>query len=451
MVVTSAQLLRQLYGFYPRAIDLSMGRLQTLLHRMGNPQKQLPAVVHIAGTNGKGSTATFVKTFCELLGLRVHSYTSPHLMQFHERITLADRQGHSKNIEEAMLCALLQECQQKNGDNPITFFEITTVVALMAFSKVPADVVIVEVGLGGRLDATNVVENVAVSVVTPVALDHQNYLGTTLQKIAAEKAGIFRTQVPAVMAPQKRTAHKVLEEIARQKNTPLWRYNKEWKVKVLRGKIIYQCNSSTWSLPLPAMQGSHQVENAAVAMTAVKLLCEKMPEVTFTEEKASLGLTSAFLSGRFHRLTQGKLVGLLPHGGELWLDGAHNPAGARVLAKALKQTAAGAFRVDETKAPWHMILGMKQDKNARAFLQAVGCQVSTVTMVPLPTDQDNPSMDFSPPEDLCAMAKALGMRAFHQTDVRSALESIVQRHGAPRIIICGSLYLLGAVLWANQS
>ncbi|MFN7052143.1 MAG: bifunctional folylpolyglutamate synthase/dihydrofolate synthase, partial [Gemmobacter sp.] len=320
----SDAMLQRMMAFHPKIIDLTLDRVQRMLAALGHPEGRLPPVIHIAGTNGKGSTQAMIRAGLEQQGKRVHAYTSPHLAWFHERIRLA-----GALISEEALAQLLDECVTANGGEEITFFEITTCAALLAFARIPADYTLLEVGLGGRLDATNVVDRPALTIITPVSIDHQQYLGETLAEIAGEKAGILKRGVPCIVGPQDEAGLAVIEARAARLGAPLLAYGQHWHVGTERGRLIYQDETGLLDLPLPNLPGPHQIQNAGAALAALRHLGAD-------EAACEAAVTRAFWPARMQRLTYGPLVDAVP-GVELWLDGGHNPAGGAAIAATLAQ------------------------------------------------------------------------------------------------------------------
>jgi len=415
-------ILERLMSLHPKVIDLTLGRIERLLARMDHPQRKLPPVIHIAGTNGKGSTQAMIRAGLEAAGKRVHAYTSPHLAQFHERIRLA-----GKLVSEPDLAALLAECEAANGDASITFFEITTAAGFLGFCRTPADFCLLEVGLGGRLDATNVIEAPRLSIITPVSVDHQQYLGETLPEIAAEKAGILRRGVTGIIGPQQDAALAVIEERARRIGAPLKIYGQHWHVSEERGRLIYQDEDGLLDLPMPALIGAHQVNNAGAAITALRTL-------GFDEATCAAALTQAEWPARLQRLLRGPLIEAAPLA-ELWLDGGHNPAAGAALAEALGRL---------PKRPTHIICGMLNTKDIGGYLRPLVRSVETLHGVSIPGETAT-----LPAEDTVAAARDAGFSAVVAQDVISAVRDVVVQDPHARILICGSLYLAGTVLREN--
>ena len=418
----SDAVLQRMMTLHPKVIDLTMGRVERLLAALGHPERRLPPVVHIAGTNGKGSTLAMIRAGLQAGGSAVHAYTSPHLARFHERIRLA-----GELISEADLTALLDECVQANGPDDITFFEITTAAAFLAFARVPADFVLLEVGLGGRLDATNVVARPALTIITPVSLDHQQYLGDTLPEIAGEKAGIIKRGVPVIVGPQAPDGLAVIEARAARMGAPVLAFGQQWMVAEDRGRLIYQDETGLLDLPLPNLPGPHQVQNAGAAIAALRHLGRN-------EAACEAAVTLAEWPARMQRLRVGPLVELAPQV-ELWLDGGHNPAGAMAVAATLARMPAR-----ET----HVICGMLNTKDVRGFMVPLAAHVTRLHAVSIPGETN------TLPADLTRLAAvSAGIPAVAAGSVAEALSAIVATAPQARVLICGSLYLAGNVLREN--
>ncbi len=433
---SSDTVLARLLALHPKLIDLSLGRILTLLERLGDPQKRLPPVIHVAGTNGKGSTIAFMRAILEAAGLRVHVYTSPHLVRFHERIRLGSA-GGGRFVDEAVLVEALERCEQANAGDQITFFEITTVVAFLLFAEHEADVVLLEVGLGGRFDATNVIANPACTVVTPVSLDHSEYLGDSVTKIAAEKAGIFKRGAPAVIAPQEPEPTAVLEAAAERIGaSKILIGAQDFSVHEDGGRLVYEDGDGLLDLPLPRLSGRHQHVNAGTAIAALRAAgYGGLPARAFEQ-----GMLNADWPARLQRLARGKLAELVPGRAELWLDGGHNPDGGRVLAQAMADLA------DRNPAPLVMIAGLLSTKDAKATLGHFKGLAQVLFAVPIQNQ-----LVARPAEEVAGLARAAGLNAEVSGSVEQALREIAARDWSapPRILICGSLYLAGEVLSAN--
>ncbi len=422
MAQGSDAILERMMTLHPKVIDLTLDRVHRLLAALGNPERQLPPVIHIAGTNGKGSTQAMIRAGLESQGKAVHAYTSPHLARFHERIRLA---GHL--IDEAALTALLDECVAKNGPDEITFFEITTCAALLAFARTPADYTLLEVGLGGRLDATNVIAQPALTIITPVSMDHEGYLGDTLAKIASEKAGIIKRGVPVIVGPQADVGREVIEERAARLGAPVHAYGQQWMVWEERGRLIFQDENGLLDLPPPNLPGPHQFQNAGAAIAALRLL--NMPE-----RACESAVTGAEWPARMQRLRHGPLVQAAP-GVELWLDGGHNPAGGEAVAATLSR-----MPPRET----HLICGMLNTKDVRGYMAPLAGQVQQLHAVSIPGEKNT-----LPAEMTRDAAQAVGIEAVTAPDVAAALAAITAQNPQARVLICGSLYLAGAILREN--
>ena len=390
---------------------------------LGNPQDHLPSVIHVAGTNGKGSTVAFLRAFLEAAGLRVHVYTSPHLVRFAERIRLA-----GKLIDEETLSAILAECERANDGAPVTFFEITTAAAFLAFARVPADYVLLEVGLGGRFDATNVIAHPALAAITPVSLDHQHFLGDTVDKIAFEKAGILKSGAPAVIARQLPEAAAVIEARARALGAPLYRQGIEWEAKPLaRGGLAYR-GKAALDLPPPGLVGPHQYDNAGVALACLDCLALQVPPAARAE-----GMRRVEWPARLQRLAAGSLAELLSKDAELWLDGAHNEAGGAAL---------GAMAAIWRDKPLRLVFGMLKSHDARGFLRSLAPYAASLEAIAIPGEAN--SMTAA---EAAAAARAVGITAREHPSIRTAVEAAALPQS--RVLICGSLYLAGRVLAEN--
>ena len=421
-------ILDRLKELHPKVIDLSLDRIARLLEALGRPQDRLPPVVHVAGTNGKGSVVALLRAVLEAADYRVHAYTSPHLVRFNERIRLAGRL-----IADTDLSGVLAECEAANGGEPITFFEITTAAAFLAFARAEADVVLLETGLGGRLDATNMVARPAVVVLTPVSIDHQQFLGQDLAAIAAEKAAILKPGVAAVVGPQPAAAAAVIEARARAVDAPLLRHGAEWSVAVGGAGMIYRGRRWHLDLPAPVLPGLHQVDNAGTALAVL----EALNRFRIDEQAVRRGLADVDWPGRLQRLQGGRLAGLLPGDWELWLDGGHNAAAAEALAATLRQW---------PRMRLEIVLGMMRGKDPRAFLRPFAGLAAGVRGVAVPGEEAAWAA-----EEICAAAEDEGLVARSAESVGAALADIAAAGGEPaRVLICGSLYLAGTVLAENR-
>lgn len=418
--------LARLEHLHPKLIDLSLDRIERLLSALGNPEKRLPAVTHVAGTNGKGSTIATLRACLEAEGRRVHVYTSPHLVRFHERIRLAGRL-----IDEHHLVQLLEECERANGGAPITYFEITTAAAFLAFARTPADFVLLETGLGGRLDATNVVRHPWATAITPISLDHQAFLGDTIGDIAGEKAGILKAQVPAIIGPQLPAAAAVFDRRAAEIGSPLFRFGREWRCFATDGGIRYEGPRWCHDLPLPSLPGAHQISNAGIAIACL----EQLPGREMRRETIGQGLTRIEWPARLQYLKSGPLIDRLPNGWELWLDGGHNPGAGQVLAD---MTAGWRDR------PIYLIVGMLNTKDAAGFLAPLSAHARALRAVAIRGERNS-----LPAEAIVAAASSVGLTAEAAPSVAAALASLTAKPTPARILICGSLHLAGIVLAEN--
>jgi len=429
----SDKLLADLKLLHPKLIDLSLGRIERLLAKLGNPHEKLPPVVHIAGTNGKGSTTAFLKAMLSAAGLRVHVYTSPHLVRFHERIELAGPDGVSQPIGEDQLVDVLTRTQAVNDGDDITQFEITTAAAFLAFAETPADVILLEVGLGGRLDATNVVQQPALTIITPVSMDHAEKLGHTIGLIAAEKAGILKRGVPCIVAQQEDEALAVIVDTAHRTGAKAIVWGQDFDAFEQNGRLVVQTDTRVLDLPLPALVGRHQIVNAGTAVTAA-LQIEALRQ---NEAAIERGLLTARWPARMQRLDSGPLPDLLGRNSELWLDGGHNPSAGIALAQTL------ADLEERAPKPLYLICGMMGLKDATGFLSPFRGLVRHIVTVPIPGAHEAP---FTP-EALAEVANQSDLSADSANDVESALKRIELLDSAPkRVLICGSLYLAGHVL-----
>lgn len=429
------QLLRRLEALHPRKIDLSLERIERLLKALGNPQGALPPVIHVAGTNGKGSVVAFLRAILEAAGARVHCYISPHLLRFNERIQLAGDEG-ARPIPDGALTAALLRAEQANAGEPITFFEITTAAALLAFAETPADFLILETGLGGRLDATNVVAKPALTVITPVSIDHVDFLGDDLAGIAREKAGILKPDVACVVSPQDPVAWQAIEERANALGVPLLSAGREWDAFEQHGRLVYQTASALMDLPLPRLRGRHQIANAGTAITAALHVLGASRLGGNVRRILETGLTQAAWPARLERLGPGPLADLVGEGAEIWLDGGHNPAAAAVLAQSM------ADLEERVPRPLHLICGMMKTKDAEGFFRHFKGLAEWVATVPVPGTENGYS-----PQELAAIAQDAGLDAHASQDVEHALRLSRLRAAEPsRVLICGSLYLAGEVL-----
>ncbi|WP_295042241.1 folylpolyglutamate synthase/dihydrofolate synthase family protein [uncultured Paracoccus sp.] len=419
----SDAILDRLMSLHPKVIDLSLDRMHRLLAALGNPERRIPPVIHVAGTNGKGSSQAMIRAGLQAGGASVHAYTSPHLARFHERIRLA-----GDLIAETDLAATLEECETANAGQPITFFEITTAAAFLAFSRSPADYTLLEVGLGGRLDATNVIDKPRLTVITPVSIDHTQYLGDTLPLIAAEKAGIIKRGVPVIVGPQQDEALRVIETRASGLTAPVLAHGQHWMAAPDRDGMIYQDDHGLWDLPRPNLIGPHQIDNAGTALAALR-------QLGATDAQARAAVTQAEWPARMQRLRHGPLVDLAGPQAELWLDGGHNPAGGQALAATLAAM---------PPRPTHLVCGMLNTKDIAGYLRPLAVHADSLTAIDIPGE-----VNTLPAETTAGVASGVGIIAATAGDAAQAIAAITRRDPNSRILICGSLYLAGRVLRDN--
>ena len=415
-------ILDRMMSLHPKIIDLTLDRMWRLLAALGHPERDLPPVIHIAGTNGKGSTQAMIRAGLEAAGKRVHAYTSPHLARFHERIRLA-----GSLISEPDLTAVLDECYRANGGADITYFEITTCAALLAFARRPADYTLLEVGLGGRLDATNVVDHPALTIVTPVSMDHEAFLGDTLARIAGEKAGILKRGVPCIVGPQEEPALETIEARAARLGAPLIAHGQHWHVWEERGRLVFQDETGLCDLDLPALPGAHQIQNAGMALAALR-------QLGFGETACEGAMRDAHWPARMQRLREGKWARMLPEA-ELWLDGGHNPAAGEALARHLASL---------PQRPTRLVCGMLNTKDVQGYLRPLARVADGLTAVSIPGETN--TLTAAQTADA---ARAVGLRTEIAGSLGDALSAIAADTPGARVLICGSLYLAGHVLREN--
>jgi dihydrofolate synthase/folylpolyglutamate synthase len=429
------ELIARLSALHPKRIDLDLTRVHRLLEQLDHPERKLPPVIHVAGTNGKGSTIAYLRAILEAAGLRVHVYTSPSLVRINERFRLG-RSGGGILVGDDELYAALEHCEQANAGAPITLFEIETAAAFCLFAQHPADVALLEVGLGGRLDATNVIDAPLVTVIAPISMDHTEFLGDTLTAIAGEKAAIIKRNVPVICAEQPPEAIAVIEQGAKRMRAPLHAAGEGWHVNVERGRLVYQDDRGLMDLPAPRLFGRHQFDNAGLAIATLRA----QEKFRIGPAAFEAGIVNAEWPARMQRLASGALLEQAPQGCEIWLDGGHNAEGGRVAAAALGDLE------ERVSRPLVVIVGMMVNKDASAFLANFAGLTRHIIAVRIP-DQDN----AMPPNRLADAARELGMRVEISTSIEAALRSIARLayEAPPRILITGSLYLAGHVLSAN--
>ena len=430
----SDAILRRLPQLHPKIMDLSLERILRLLDQLGNPHEQLPPVVNIAGTNGKGSTLTYMRGGLEAAGYAVHAYTSPHLVRFHERIYIG-QPGQGELISEEYLCELLLECEAANNGAQITFFEITTAAALLAFSRRKADICLLEVGLGGRVDATNVVDAPALTVITPVDFDHQAYLGDTIESIAGEKAGIMKRQVPCVLGPQTDAARAVMEARAQEVHAPLVIANQDFQAYEEHGRLVYQDDAGLLDLPLPNLIGRFQIENAGTAIAALRAL----DGFNIKESHIIQAVSHATWPARMQLLDQGHIADMLPDGSEVWVDGGHNASAGRAIASSL------ADLEERVSRPTILVLGMLASRIPQDFLKPFEGLVATIIATPI---SDEPNAMSA--EDLAAACSDFEMDVKIATGIEDAISQAAGSGQPVRVLVSGSLYLAGHVLALNS-
>jgi dihydrofolate synthase/folylpolyglutamate synthase len=429
------ELIARLSALHPRRIDLDLTRMHRLLARLEHPERRLPPVIHVAGTNGKGSTIAYLRAILEAAGLRVHVYTSPYLVRINECFRLG-RTGGGVLVGDDELFAALEHCERANAGAPITIFEIETAAAFHLFAQHPADVLLLEVGLGGRLDATNVIDAPLATVIAPIGMDHTEFLGDTMTAIAGEKAAVIKRGVPAVCAEQPSEAIAVIEQQARRVHAPLYSAGQEWHVSVERGRLVYQDDRGLMDLAAPKLFGRHQFDNAGLAIATLRA------QNAFRIDAAAFeaGIVNAEWPARMQRLASGALVDQAPQGSEVWLDGGHNAEGGRVVAAALGDLE------ERVSRPLVVIVGMMANKDAGAFLANFAGLTRHIIAVQIPDREA-----AMPPDRLADAARALGMRVETSGGVEAALRALARLayEVPPRILITGSLYLAGHVLGLN--
>src|SRR5882672_4653410 len=431
----SDAVLERLLSLHPKRIDLVLDRVERLLAALGHPETKMPPIIHVAGTNGKGSVCAYLRAMLEGSGYRVHVYTSPHLVHFHERIRIA-----GQLISEEELAATLEECEDANAGAPITFFEITTAAAFLAFSRHKADALVLEVGLGGRYDATNVIGTPAAVCITPVAMDHQDFLGDTLAAIALEKAGILKRCAPAIIPPQDEDAKTIIVRRADQLGVPVTIYGEDYHAFEEHGRLVYQDTEGLLDLPLPKLVGRHQIGNAAIAIAALRCIGGRWER----EQGVEWGLKNVEWPGRLQRLVRGPLVDTAPKNAEVWLDGGHNPHGGAAVAQGL------ADLEERSSKPLYLICGMLKTKDATGYFLPFRGLARHVTTITIPGEAASLGAGV-----LSAAARIAGLEATPADDLADAMMQVSawarsrEADGPPRILICGSLYLAGKVLREN--
>ncbi|BET30149.1 MAG: folylpolyglutamate synthase/dihydrofolate synthase family protein [Wolbachia endosymbiont of Ephestia elutella] len=407
-----------------RPKDFSLDRIKSFLNKLGNPEKKIPPIIHIAGTNGKGSTLSFIRYIMQAAGYKVHTYTSPHLVNFNERIVVA-----GNDIDDSELHNSLEECRIAVAEQPITLFEAATTAAFLAFSRHKADITLVEVGLGGRLDATNVIDNPILTIITSIALDHTEYLGPTVETIAGEKAGIMKPNVPCVIAPQEKSIMNTLEQHAINKKSPLYRGGFEWNCEKQNNRIVFQSTIQSIEFSLPSLKGDHQIINAGNAIAACSILSGKYG-FNIGEEDIASGLQRTYWPARLESIKEGNLISLLPKDWQLFLDGAHNNDGARVLAKWVRDNFAEGI---------HMIFGVTRNRNVAEFLEHLKPYIKLLCAVCVKSEPKATSTDL-----IREGAHNTGINAIECESIRDAISNHILKasiQNVKTILICGSLFL----------
>jgi dihydrofolate synthase/folylpolyglutamate synthase len=421
--LSSDFILNRMMTLHPKVIDLTLDRVWSLLEALGNPQNNLPKVIHIAGTNGKGSTLSMLRAGLNQIGLKTHAYTSPHLVRFHERIQLNDN-----FIDENDLTEILNECYSANKERPITYFEITTCAAILAMSRKHADYVLLEVGLGGRLDATNVIAHPALTVITPVSIDHEQFLGNTVKKIAAEKAGIIKPFCPIIIGKQDKNALQVITEKALEQKAPILAEGQQWRIKQTGDNILYEDQTTTIELPLPNLLGTHQIQNAGIAIAA-------LTQLTGRKEAFYGAVSKAKWPARMQKLSTGPILATLGHS-DVWLDGGHNPAAGKALANYLST---------QNKKQIVLICGMLKTKDVAGYLSPLSSLVKFLAAVCIPNEQNTLTA-----EETAKSANELGINSKSFTSISEGVQFVANQFPDCRVLICGSLYLAGQILGENQ-
>ena len=419
-------IVERLHRLHPSLIDLSLNRIFGLLDRLENPHNELPSPVHVAGTNGKGSYLAFMQSICEAAGLVVHKYTSPHLVNFGERIIVA-----GKPLSEEELVDLLKECESANGGREITFFEVSTAAAFLAFSRTKADVTLIETGLGGRFDATNVIQKPALTAITPVSMDHMRFLGNTLDAIASEKAGILKPSVASIIGPQDPTAMEIIEKRANEIGAPLLRQGSEWNITDDFSGLHLNHREKTLALPYPGLPGLHQHLNAGQAVVSILELFGSQID----RDAISTGLQRAEWPGRLQKLSKGNLISFIPKGWELWIDGGHNQAAAEAILNFVEVW---------SDSPLIIIFGSLNSRNPRDFLEILAPVTKLAVCITIPGEKSALQA-----RDCCLAAQSVGIEAIETTSIKSALKKAAHHGTKGKILVCGSLYLAGAVLAEN--
>jgi len=438
----SAELLAALRRLYPKRIDLTLDRMHRLLAALGHPEQRLPPVVHVAGTNAKGSVIALLRAMLEAAGWRVHSYQSPPLHRIAECVRLGSSGGASAEIAEPQFADVLARVLVANAGAPLTSFEGETAAALLAFAETPADILLLETGLGGRLDATNVIAHPLLSVLTPIDIDHAEFLGPSLAEIAGEKAGILKRGVPCVVGRQHIAALERIRGAARKLGAPLIEHGQDWDAYEQHGRLIYQDEGGLLDLPLPALAGRHQIDNAGLTVAAALRLGALRPD----DKALARGLTQVSWPGRLQLLSRQGLAAVLPPGSELWVDGGHNAAAAAVIAQAM------AEMEERSAKPLHLVLGMLKSKSLEAFLRPFMGLAKSVTGI-VPPDLSRAYAAAYSASEIADAAQNLGVFARPAASLEDGLAAIAVRANSKpvRVLVSGSLHLVGSTLAAEAT
>ena len=424
----SNKILKRLESLHPKQIDLSLNRLLKLLNKLGNPHSKLPPTIHVAGTNGKGSTIAFLRSIFEENNYKVHVYTSPHLINFNERIRL-----NSKIISNEFLDEILKECEFYNKGNPITFFEITTAAAFLAFNRINADILLLETGLGGRFDATNVITKTLCNIITPISMDHMSFLGNTIESIAMEKIGILKNNTPAIIAPQNEKVINLINTETQKKKIKTYFYKKEWEVfKKSSSFFFHKLNRKIIKVLAPKLFGDHQFYNAGAAITAAKI----QDKFKLNDELISKGIEKTFWPARMQELKSGKLKDLVNNNFEIWLDGGHNLEASQMIYKNLKK-----WKTEKK----FLIFGMIQGKKPNEFLKKIIKEIEFVQIIPIKGFSSINS------KDIINTFNKFNHKFRSSVSVEESIKFLNKNYAKGKIIICGSLYLAGEILKKNNS
>lgn len=434
--VSAAERIEALMEIHPKGFDLSLEQISGLLDKLDNPQDRLPPVIHVAGTNGKGSTIAFTRAILEAAGLAVHVDTSPHLVNWHERNRIGRKGQPGRLVEDAVFSDAIRRVDEANGGQAITVFEVLTAVTFLLFSEAPADACLIEVGLGGRFDLTNVMSDVAVSVITPISIDHEAYLGDTLAKIAFEKAGIIKRETPVIIGPQAPEALATIEKQAARQRAPTLINGEAFSAIRENGRLVYHDETALLDLALPRLQGDHQIDNAATAIATARQFCAGQG-IRLDNAMIDRGLQDAQWPGRMQHLTQGRLVDLAPADSDIWLDGGHNPGAAAMVARFM------ADLEERDPRPLMLICGMLNTKDPVGYFEQFRSLTERVITVPIYSSDAGISAD-----ELAGDAIKCGLMARSASSLGEALQHLTDQSPC-RILIAGSLYLVGDALAEN--